>query len=167
MLKISNIPNSVAVAASLAFLLASGATVSAQNEPAGVKVGVLSCNIEGGWGYVLGSSRDLRCNFVPSDGVTERYAGEITRIGVDVGYTQGGVLIWDVVAPSSELESGALEGDYGGVSAGATVGVGFGANVMIGGFDKSVALQPLSIEGHTGLNVAAGIGAMSLDHIPS
>jgi hypothetical protein len=73
-----------------------------------------------------------------------------------------GVIIWQVIAPSSTLRDGALEGSYGGVSASATVGVGVGANVLIGGFEKSIALQPISIEGNTGLNVAAGIGAINL-----
>lgn len=156
------------ITAIVAALLSSGISpVLAQDEPAGVKIGVLNCNVEGGWGYVLGSSHDVRCNFVPSDGAPERYMGEITRVGVDVGYTRGGVLIWNVIAPASDLEPGALEGDYGGVSADASVGIGLGANVMVGGFDKSIALQPVSIEGNTGLNVAAGIASMSLDHLPS
>lgn len=160
-------PRKFAATAALVMLVAGLSPALAQDAPAGVKVGVLTCNVEGGWGYVLGSARDVNCNFVPSDGVSERYIGNISRVGVDVGYTQGGVLIWDVVAPTSDLEPGALEGEYGGVSANATVGVGLGAHVMTGGFDKSFALQPVSIEGNTGLNVAAGIGAMSLDHLPS
>ena len=158
--------NRFAIAAALAVLCAGGVPAAAQ-EGAGVKVGVLTCNVEGGWGYVLGSSREVNCNFVPSDGISERYVGDISRVGVDVGYTQGGVLIWDVIAPTADLAPGALQGDYGGVSANATVGVGLGAHVMTGGFDESIALQPISIEGNTGLNVAAGIGAMSLDHLPS
>jgi Protein of unknown function (DUF992) len=72
------------------------------------------------------------------------------------------VLVWGVVAPSSDVRSGALEGDYAGASASATVGVGVGANVLVGGLDKSIALQPLSVEGNKGLNVAAGIGSISL-----
>ena len=142
-------------------LLASGA-LFAPAQAAGVKVGVLTCNVDSGWGYILGSSKDVRCNYVPNKGFGEHYEGSISKVGVDVGYTKGGVLIWDVIAPSSDMKPGALEGGYGGVSASATVGVGAGANVLIGGFDKSVALQPISIEGNTGLNVAAGIGALSL-----
>ena len=38
--------------------------------------------------------------------------------------------------------------------ASATVGVGLGANVLVGGSGNSIALQPVSIEGTTGLNVA-------------
>ncbi|MSP93906.1 MAG: DUF992 domain-containing protein [Alphaproteobacteria bacterium] len=133
-------------------------------QAAGVKVGVLTYNVESGWGYILGSSKDIRCSYVPNGGSPERYMGDISKVGIDIGYTKGGVIIWNVIAPASDLKPGALEGGYGGVSAQATVGVGLGANVLVGGFDKSIALQPLSIEGNTGLNVAAGIGAVNLKH---
>jgi hypothetical protein len=136
------------------------ATTSA--EAAGVKIGVLTCNVDGGWGYVLGSSKEIHCNYVPNEGRGEHYFGDISKIGVDIGYTSGGIIVWDVIAPTSDLRPGALEGGYGGVSAQATVGVGVGANVLLGGFDRSIALQPISIEGNTGLNVAAGIGAVTL-----
>jgi len=144
-----------------AVLLAAGASF-APAQAAGVKVGVLTCNVDSGWGYILGSSKEVRCNYVPNRGLGEHYVGSISKVGVDVGYTKGGVLIWDVIAPSSDMKPGALQGGYGGVSASATVGVGAGANVLLGGFDKSIALQPISIEGNTGLNVAAGIGALDL-----
>ncbi len=145
-----------------AALLAAGSMLAAPAQAAGVKIGVLTCNVDSGWGYILGSSKDIRCNYVPNRGFGEHYAGSISKVGVDIGFTRGGVLIWDVIAPSSDLRPGALEGGYGGVSAAATVGIGVGANVLLGGFDKSIALQPVSIEGNTGLNVAAGIGALNL-----
>ena len=85
-------------------------------EAAGVKVGVLTCNVDSGWGYILGSSKDIRCNYVPNAGAGEHYEGSISKVGVDIGYTKGGVLIWDVIAPSSDMKAGALEGGYGGVS---------------------------------------------------
>jgi len=147
-----------------AALLAAGSMLAAPAQAAGVKVGVLTCNVESGWGYILGSSKDIRCNYVPAEGVAEHYDGNISKIGVDIGYTRGGVLIWDVIAPASNMKAGALEGGYGGVTAGATFGVCVGAHVLLGGFDRSIALQPVSIEGNTGLNVAAGIGAMNLKH---
>src|SRR6266403_109150 len=77
-------------------------------EAAGVKVGVLTCNVDSGWGYILGSSKDIRCNYVPNRGFGEHYAGSISKVGVDIGFTRGGVLIWDVIAPSSDLRPGAL-----------------------------------------------------------
>jgi hypothetical protein len=150
-----------------AALLGAGALLASASAQAaaGVKVGVLNCNVDGGWGYILGSSKDIHCSFVPNNGAPERYTGAITKVGVDIGYTKGGVIIWDVIAPSSDMRPGALEGSYGGVTAGATIGAGLGANVLVGGFDKSVALQPISFEGNTGLNVAAGIGSISLHHV--
>ena len=137
----------------------------AQAAPHGVKVGTLTCHVASGWGFVFGSSKDLHCNFHPNGHKGEHYAGSISKFGVDIGYTEGGVLVWGVVAPSSDTRPGALDGDYVGASASATVGVGVGANVLIGGLDKSIALQPLSVEGNTGLNVAAGIGSISLKFV--
>lgn len=132
----------------------------------GVKVGELTCNVASGWGFIFGSSKDLHCTFRGNNRHADHYTGSISKFGVDVGYTEGGVLIWGVVAPTSDIRSGALEGDYAGASASATVGVGVGANVLVGGLDKSIALQPLSVEGNKGLNVAAGIGSISLKAAP-
>jgi hypothetical protein len=139
---------------------------SAQAAPSGVKVGTLTCNVASGWGFVFGSSKDLHCSFRPNNHQGEHYTGSISKFGVDIGYTEGGVLVWGVFAPSSDVRAGALQGDYAGATASATVGVGLGANVLIGGLDKSIALQPLSVEGNKGLNVAAGIGAISLKSSP-
>ena len=135
--------------------------------PEGVKVGTLVCHVASGWGFILGSSKDLHCNFHPSStNGGEHYAGAVSKFGVDIGYTDGGVIVWEVFAPSSDLRHRALQGGYAGVSASATVGAGIGANVLIGGLDRSIALQPLSIEGNTGLNVAAGIGSIDLKYVP-
>lgn len=138
----------------------------AQAAPHGVNVGTLTCNVASGWGFVFGSSKDLHCTFRQNNRHAEHYTGTISKYGVDIGYTEGGVLVWGVVAPSSDTRPGALDGDYVGASASATVGVGLGANVLVGGFDKSFALQPLSVSGNQGLNVAAGVGAISLAHTP-
>ena len=149
--------------------LAAGALAfagSADAAPHGVKVGTLTCNVASGWGFVFGSSKDLHCTFRGNRDHGEHYTGVINKFGVDIGYTDGGVLVWGVFAPSSDIRSGALEGDYAGATASATVGVGLGANVLIGGLDKSIALQPLSVEGNKGLNVAAGVGAISLKSAP-
>jgi hypothetical protein len=133
-----------------------------QADRSGVKVGVLTCGVASGWGFVLGSSKRLHCTFRENDRRPVHYAGTISKYGVDIGYTKGGVLIWGVFAPTSDVRPGALNGDYVGASASATVGIGAGANVLIGGFDKSIDLQPLSVSGNRGLNVAAGIGSISL-----
>ncbi len=139
---------------------------SAQAAPHGVKVGELTCGVASGWGFVFGSSKDLRCVFRQNNRKAVHYSGSISKFGVDIGYTEGGVLIWGVVAPTSDMRPGALEGDYVGASASATAGVGVGANVLVGGFDKSFSLQPLSVSGNKGLNVAAGIGSISLKYTP-
>jgi uncharacterized protein DUF992 len=132
----------------------------------GVRVGTLNCNVASGWGFVFGSSRDLHCTYHTGNHANEHYTGSISKFGVDIGYTEGGVLVWGVFAPSSDVRAGALQGDYAGATASATIGVGLGANVLVGGLDKSIALQPLSVEGNRGLNVAAGIGAISLKSAP-
>jgi len=146
-------------AAAVAALLALANPAAA----AGVKVGVLSCHVSSGWGFIFGSSKDLHCNFSPSGrGYGERYVGSVSKFGVDVGYTSGGILVWDVIAPTTTIKRGALAGAYAGVTGSATVGIGAGANVLVGGFNRSITLQPVSIEGNTGLNVAAGIGEITL-----
>jgi hypothetical protein len=138
----------------------------AEAAPPGVKIGELVCHVSSGFGFVFGSSRDLRCIFRPDVQTREHYFGSVEKFGVDLGYTEGGILIWTVFAPTSNVRPGALQGNYVGVSADATVGVGLGTNALIGGLDKSIALQPLSIEGNRGLNVAAGIGAIKLRYVP-
>ena len=135
-----------------------------QAAPHGVNVGTLTCNVASGWGFVFGSSKDLHCTFRQNDRQVEHYTGTISKFGMDIGYTEGGVLMWGVVAPSSDTRPGTLDGDYVGASASATVGVGLGANVLVGGFDESFALQPVSVSGNEGLNVAAGVGSISLKH---
>ncbi|HEX3366421.1 DUF992 domain-containing protein [Phenylobacterium sp.] len=143
-----------------ALIGAFGLTVPAQ-AAGGVKIGTLSCHERGGWGLVLGSSRALNCTFSSGDRV-ERYEGNMTKVGLDLGYQHSGALVWAVVAPHTDVARGALSGHYGGGTASATAGIGIGANALIGGLDRSIALQPISVEGTTGLDVAAGIGAMTL-----
>ena len=150
-------------AAALGALVLASAPAAASHS--GVKVGSLTCNVASGWGFVFGSSKDLHCVF-RGNGRNDHYTGSISKFGVDLGYTEGGVLVWGVFAPTSDVRAGALEGDYAGATASATIGVGLGANVLVGGLDKSIALQPLSMEGNKGLNVAAGIGSISLHAAP-
>lgn len=156
-----------AVLLGTATLAASVPTAAAADEGAGVKVGVLSCRVEGGWGFVFGSSKDVFCSYSPTQGRVDRYTGTIDKFGVDIGYSEGSVMVWAVVAPTSDVAPGALEGEYAGASVGAAVGVGATANALIGGFDKSITLQPISVEGQAGLNVAAGIAGLTLKTAPS
>ena len=134
---------------------------------ADVRVGVMSCDMDSGFGYVLGSSRGLHCTFVPAAGAPEHYAGTISKFGVDIGYVQNAVIVWTVVAPTVALPPGSLTGTYGGATGSVTVGVGVGANVLVGGSGETISLQPISIEGGTGLNVAGGFASMSLTFQPS
>ncbi|HEY4167854.1 MAG TPA: DUF992 domain-containing protein [Reyranella sp.] len=156
----------IAVAVS-GLALAAGCT---QQQPAdtartpnrgGVNVGSLSCNVSGGVGFVFGSSRTLNCVFTRSDGVGERYEGTIRRYGVDIGFTRESTIVWVVFAPGS-IAPGAIAGEYAGATAQGTVGVGIGANVLLGGSSNQITLQPVSVEGSVGLNAAAGVAALSL-----
>ena len=127
-----------------------------------VQAGQLTCDISGGVGLLFGSQRTLNCTFTPSvPGPVEFYAGTLTKLGVDIGVTAGGAMIWLVYAPTSR-PAGALSGSYGGATAEATVGGGFGANVLIGGSNRTVELQPVSLQGQAGLNVAAGVAGIDL-----
>jgi len=152
------------LAAAAASLSLASVALTAPADAAGVKIGVLNCDVAGGWGFVLGSSKELHCTFSPVSGDVEHYTGAISKFGIDVGYTRGGVIIWEVVAPNVDSGRGALQGSYAGVTASGSVGVGAGAHVLVGGFHRSIALQPISITGESGLNVAAGIGAITLKH---
>jgi hypothetical protein len=142
---------------------------AANADDAGVKIGFLTCHVSSGYGFVFGSSRDVSCTFAPNQGETEYYTGEIEKWGVDIGYIDAATIVWSVVAPTKDVAAGALEGRYGGVTAGASIGVGLGANVLVGGSSEvgQVALQPVSIEGNQGLNVAAGIAELKLESTQS
>lgn len=131
----------------------------------GVNVGSLNCNVAGGVGFVFGSSRTLNCLFTRTDGTGERYEGTIRRFGVDIGFTRESTIVWMVFAPGS-IAPGALAGEYAGPTAQGTVGVGVGANVLLGGSSNQVTLQPVSVEGSVGLNAAAGVAAVSLRKVP-
>lgn len=137
------------------------------HDTAGVKVGVLQCQAAGGWGLILGSSRAVDCTFQPTADRTEHYTGSLTKIGMDLGYKGPGQMVWTVIAPTASMAPGALAGNYGGVTAGASAGIGVAAHAMTGGSDRQVALQPLSVEGNVGLNASAGIAGLNLAYAGS
>jgi Protein of unknown function (DUF992) len=142
--------------------LAVTATVPADAQPRRVQVGTLACSISAGVGMVIASQRNVNCNFQPDqNGPPEAYTGTMTRVGVDVGFTTGGAMVWGVFADTNRY-AGMLTGTYAGATAEATLAAGLGANVLIGGSNHSVALQPISVQGQVGLNVAAGVGALEL-----
>ncbi len=117
-----------------ALLGAVGLATQAQADS--VKVGTLSCNEASGWGFIFGSSHQIRCTYA-GNGRVEHYEGAISKYGVDVGYQQSAVLVWAVFAPTSDIGPGALAGTYGGLTAGATVGVGLAANALVGGSNNT------------------------------
>ncbi|MGH7779902.1 MAG: DUF992 domain-containing protein [Candidatus Binataceae bacterium] len=127
-----------------------------------VRTGYLTCHVAAGWGFIFGSSRDLKCAYAMQPGYTEYYTGSISKFGADIGYLQSGVILWSVAAPTNNLGQGALAGHYAGATASLALGVGAGANVLLGGFKNSIALQPISVEGQNGLNIAAGVAQLTL-----
>lgn len=148
------------LALALAIVTAAGGVGAAES---GVKAGYLRCNVEGNVSFIFGSTRDVTCTYRPdAGGRVDRYGGEIKKFGVDIGYQTKGVILWGVVAPTADIGPGALAGDYGGVSGSVAAVYGVGANALIGGSDKSIVLQPVSIEGIEGVNIAGGIGILSL-----
>jgi len=130
-----------------------------------VQAGSLTCDVSAGIGFIIGSQRSVNCTFQPSGpGPVEYYSGSISKLGVDIGVTAGGVMVWLVFAPTNR-PIGALQGTYVGGAADASVIVGGGANALIGGSNRTVALQPLSVQGQAGLNIAAGVAGLELRFI--
>ena len=127
-----------------------------------VRAGVLDCTVEGGIGFIIGSSKRLTCTYRPQYGRPQLYAGRISKFGLDIGITGRTVIVWAVLTSQVGFPFGALAGHYAGVSAEASVGLGVGANALIGGTGRSFVLQPFSVQAQTGINVAAGITALSL-----
>jgi len=153
------IPVLAGVAAALVVSLA-GAL--AQQPAQRAKVGVLECRGGASVGFIVGSVTNLGCVF-HADGLPEdRYVATIRKVGVDLGITQQSALAWGVYAPVARLGPGDLSGDYAGAQGSASIGIGLGGNVLIGGSANSIALQPLSVQGQVGLNIAAGLAALEL-----
>src|SRR5262245_55494888 len=148
--------------AALAVAAAVASPVATMAQVERTKAGTLTCDISGGLGLIVGSHKEVTCMFTPSQpGPREVYVGAINKFGLDIGATAGGEMVWAVYAPTTR-RFGALSGNYAGATAEATVGAGLGANVLVGGSDRIVALQPLSVQGHAGLNVAAGVAELIL-----
>jgi hypothetical protein len=148
----------MATAGAALALLATANIAQAQTR---VEVGVLTCTARGSTGFIVGSSRDLSCRFV-RQGRDEFYRGTINKFGIDIGSTKQATISWAVLAPTANLPARSLDGTYAGVSAEATVGLGVGANALIGGSQNSIILQPLSVQAQEGLNIAAGVSQLKL-----
>jgi len=131
-----------------------------------VQAGVLECRGLGTTSFVIGSVHELECVFRSDYGQPIRYHGVVRKLGVDIGFTEQSSLAWGVFAPTRQIGPGDLAGVYSGVTAGAAVGVGGNANALVGGSNNSFALQPVSIEGQTGINVAVGVADLELRYGP-
>lgn len=127
-----------------------------------VKTGVLECRGGASIGLVLGSASMLNCVYRGDDRFEDRYVGVLRKVGLDLGITQEINLAWAVFAPTGRIGPGDLLGNYAGVSGSAAVGVGLGANALLGGSNNSVALQPLSVQGQVGFSVQAGLEGLEL-----
>lgn len=152
---------SLILAAALIALASSTISASAQ-QVARVQVGVLECRGGASIGFVVGSVTNLGC-VLRADGMPEdRYIATIRKVGLDLGITQESALAWAVFAPVAQLGPGGLSGNYVGAQGSATLGVGIGGNVLLGGSANSIALQPLSVQGQVGISVAAGLESLEL-----
>ncbi len=135
-----------------------------QDPHSGVKIGYLSCDIGQGGGYLLGSAKELNCAFHSSfrGDPRDHYTGVVKKLGIDLGYTAKGKLVWAVFAPTAGYHHGSLSGTYVGAAAEATLGAGVGANVLLGGTGGSIQLQTVSVSGQLGLNIAAAGATVTL-----
>jgi hypothetical protein len=128
------------------------------------QVGKLKCEVDGGIGLLLGSKKKMACVFDKKDGSVENYVGRVTKIGVDIGITKESTILWAVFAPSGENDKGALAGKYTGVAAEATVVGGVGANALFSA-GNNFTLQPFSVQGQVGLNIAGGLSQIKLEFV--
>jgi hypothetical protein len=131
--------------------------------PSRTKVGTLNCQLAPSTGFIVGSHDPMKCRYTPEGSFPhEFYDGVITTVGLDIGFKTGGELAWAVIAPTVGPPRGGLAGEYLGASASVTAGGGAGANVLIGGSQRSFVLQPLSIQGQTGLDLTLGVSGLEL-----
>ena len=129
--------------------------------------GSLNCSIAPSVGMIVAGVKEMNCVFTPTLGPPERYVGRITTIGIDIGVTTGGAFGWAVLmAGNTPYPPAGLGGDYVGASADASVIIGGGGNILVGGNNRAFALQPLSAQAQTGLNLSAGLAGFELRYVP-
>jgi len=133
---------------------------------AATEIGVLECRAGPRLGLIVGGFQRMGCVYKPKIGAAQRYTAAEGRVGLDIGITAASVMVWAVFAPSTNLAPGALAGRYGGVSGDIAIGLGVGANALVGGSARAIALQPLSLEGQVGLSLAAGVTGLTLRYQP-
>jgi hypothetical protein len=142
-------------------VLAPGAA-SAQS----LKAGVLQCHLSGGVGMILMMNQSLDCVFKSNSGARSHYIGRLTNVGANIGISGAGRMVWGVLAATNNLAPGALAGDFVGAQGSVAVGAGAGGAILVGGSNRSISLQPISVSVGTGLNLSAGIGSLNLQYMP-
>ena len=148
-----------ACAVAILELAASALSADAQSR---VRAGVLDCSGHSGASFIVGSVHEFDCVFRADSGGQYPYVGTVRRVGLDLGFQQRLAMAGVVLAPTAQVGPGDLAGTYGGISAGVALGIGAGANILVGGSNNTFALQPFSVEGQTGLNLAAGVASFEL-----
>ena len=153
----------------IAFAIASLAPFGAKAQAPGqnwTQSGMLRCKLNPSIGFVIFGHQSMECRFVPSNpGAPQLYEGALNTVGIDIGVVSAGGLAWAVLAPTSGVATGALAGEYVGASGDIALGAGVGANVLIGGSQRSFALQPVSLEGSVALDVTLGLSALQLRYV--
>jgi hypothetical protein len=149
------------VAALALVVLASPMQTKAQ--PSWSQVGALTCRLNPSIGFIIAGHQSMECTFQPAGPFPpQAYQGAFNIVGLDVGVTAGGILSWTVFAPTTGFPAGALAGEYVGASGDVGLGVGAGANILLGGSGRTFALQPLSIQGSVAFNIALGVSMLTL-----
>ncbi len=139
------------------------APASAQSGKPWTQVGMLTCKLNPSIGFIIAGHQSMECRYVPgAGGSAQAYQGALNMVGINIGISAGGILNWAVLAPTDGIPAGALAGEYVGASADAGFIVGVGTNVLIGGSNRTLALQPISVEGSVAANVALGVSALKL-----
>ncbi|KPH79690.1 DUF992 domain-containing protein [Bosea vaviloviae] len=152
-------PVLAAVVAAVGFLVSTAPSFAQSGPP----TGRLTCNVGGGLGLVVTSQRPMNCTFTPRRGPAQRYVGVVRNFGLDLGTIRSSTMSWRVYGPYARAPLGALSGQYAGATAGASAGVGGSANLLVGGNNNEVTLQPLSLQGSRGVNVALGVTGFELN----
>lgn len=148
-----------------AFALAVGSIDPASAQP--IRAGVLTCDVSAGIGFIIGSQKAVSCVYTPAlVGPQQVYNGSINKFGLDIGVTSRGVMVWGVFTVSAGPNPGFLAGDYFGATAEVDIAVGLGANVLVGGSNRTVALQPVSVDSSVGLNLSIGVAELRLRASP-
>ena len=157
-----------ALSALIALALLSFVTPGAQAQPGTyAPAGSLNCAMAPSVGMIVAGVKEMNCVFTPTLGPPERYVGRITTVGVDIGVTTGGTFGWAVLmAGATPYPPAGLGGNYAGASADASIVVGGGGNILVGGNNRAFALQPLSVQAQTGLNLSAGLTGLELRYVP-